>query len=103
MPVGSFTEIATCNAVQCLAQLPNTSYLEVSINAFLGGPTTDPWNTLPITVKDVATATKDDKVYGKLLLSIHLGRLDNNDGNLKPFVSIFRDLHIEKDIIFFGS
>ncbi|CAL4123740.1 unnamed protein product [Meganyctiphanes norvegica] len=101
LPVGSF---ATVNAVQCLAQLPEEkSYCDVSICSIVGNPTTDPWNTLPVTVKDVAKVTRDDKVYGKLLQSVRVGQLDNSDGDLKQFVSIFQDLHIEQDVIFFGS
>ena len=101
LPVGSF---ATVNAAQCLAQLPEEkSYCEVSICSIVGNPITDPWNTLPVSVKDVAKVTREDRVYGKLLQSVRAGQLDNGDGNLKQFVSIFQDLHIEQDVIFFGS
>ena len=75
----------------------------MSICSIVGNPITDPWNTLPGTVKDVAKVTCEDKVYGKLLQSVRVGQLDNSDVNLKQFISIFQDLHIEQDVIFFGS
>ena len=100
LPVGSS---ATVNAVQCLARLPEEKSCEVAICSIVGKPTSDPWNTLPVTVKDVAKVTRDDRVYGKLLQSVREGQLDNSDGDLKQFVSIFQDLHIEQDVIFFGS
>ena len=65
--------------------------------------TPDPWNTLPVMVKDVAAAIRDDRVHGKLLQSIRSGQLDNNDVDLKSFVFKFHDLHIEQDVIFFVS
>ena len=100
LPVGSS---ATVNAVQCLARLPEEKSCDVAICSIVGKPIDDPWNTLPVTVKDVAKVTCDDKVYGKLLQSVREGQLDNSDGDLKQFVSIFQDLHIEQDVIFFGS
>ena len=101
LPVGSF---ATVNAAQYLAQLPEKKTVcEVSICSIVGNPITDPWNTLPVSVKDVAKVTREDKVYGKLLQSVRVGQLDNSDTNLKQFVSIFQDLHIEQDVLFFGS
>ena len=42
-------------------------------------------------------------MYGKLLQSACVGQLNNSDVELKQFVSIFQDLHIEKEVIFFGS
>ena len=56
-----------------------------------------------MSVKDVAKVTREDKIYGKLLQSVCVGQLDNSDVNLKQFVSIFQDLHIEQDVFFFGS
>ena len=101
MPVGSF---ATVNAAQYLAQLPEEkSFCEVSICSIVGNPITDSWNTLPVSVKDVAKVTREDKVYGKLLQAVRIGQLGNRDVELKQFVSIFQDVHIEKEVIFFGS
>ena len=56
-----------CATAACLAQLPLQDEAPYSISAVMGVPTTDPWNTLPVTVKDVAKATREDRVYGKLL------------------------------------
>ncbi|CAL4060369.1 unnamed protein product [Meganyctiphanes norvegica] len=63
----------------------------------------DPWNVLPVTAKDVATATRDDRVYGKLLNAVRAGQANLQDADLKPFASMLADFHIEQDVLFYGA
>merc|ERR1712055_331428 len=63
----------------------------------------DPWDVLPVTAKDVATATRDDRVYGKLLNAVRSGHVNPQDADLKPFSSLLHDFHIEQDVLFFGA
>ena len=73
----SYDSHLMCNYVSCLAQLPMTHDSsgenlfhhtgEITIANVIGGPTSDPWSKLPVSVKEVATATKNDKAYRKLL------------------------------------
>ena len=58
---------------------------------------------MPVTIKDVAAATRTDKVYGKLLTAVRLGELDPRDADLKPFQSMLHDFHIEQEVLFYGS
>ena len=92
-----------CATAACLAQLPLQDDAPYNISAVMGVPTMDPWNTLPVTVKDVAKATREDKVYGKLLIAVRTGTTNLQDADLKPFASMISDFHIEQDVLFYGS
>ena len=89
-------------SVSCLAQLPTSNTATVSICKVLGSPSTAAWDIVPVSVEDVAKATREDKVYSKLLAAVCTGHLDKNDNDLKPFASLFYDLHIEQDVVFHG-
>ena len=89
--------------VSCLAQLPEADSSTVSICKLVSPQTSAAWDILPLSVKDVAKATREDKVYGKLLSAVRSGNLDSNDPDMKPFVSILDGLHIENDVICYGS
>ena len=95
--------MSVCSYAACLAELPLESDTPVSISSILGSPTMDPWNVLPVTVKDVAKATRDDRVYGKLLNAVRTGNANLKDVDLKPFVSMINDFHIEQDVLFYGA
>ena len=90
-------------SVYCLAQLPDPGECEFSISKIIGSAPTAAWDILPVTVKDVANATRTDKVYGKLLTAIRAGILCKEDNDLKPFISVFDDLYVEQDVIWYGS
>ena len=91
------------HSVYCLAQLPDPGECEFSISKIIGSTPTAAWDILPLTVKDVANATRTDGVYGKLLTAIRAGELNKEDNNLKQFMSVFDDLYIEQDVIWYGS
>ena len=102
-----YAEIDSANGimdvVQCLAQLPEPKVETVTIYKTVGTSDTKAWNVLPLTAKDIAKATREDRVLGKLLRGIRTGEISKTDEDMKPFVSIFNDLYIENDIIFQGQ
>ena len=102
-----FTEIDSASEVMdlvtCLAHLPDPKVETVSICKIIGTAPTAVWDVLPLTVKDVAKATREDKVYGKLLSAIRSGDLNKNDADMKPFNSLFEGLYVEQGVIFYGS
>lgn len=92
-----------CATAVCLAQVPLQDSAPYSISALMDDPTMDPWNTLPVTVKDVAKATRGDRVYGKLLTAVRTGSTNLQDVDLIPFASMISDFHIEQGVLFYGS
>ena len=50
------------DAVNCLAQLPDPKEATISICKIVGTSPTAVWDILPLSVKDVAKATREDKV-----------------------------------------
>ena len=88
------------DVVQCLAQLPELKVETVTIQKTVGTSDTKAWNVLPLTAKEIAKATREDRVLGKLLREIRTGEISKTDVDMKPFVSIFSDLYIENDINF---
>ena len=58
----NFTAQAMCSTASSLAQLPVPAPHEISVASVMGEPNQDPWNNLPVTVKDV-TATHSDSLW----------------------------------------
>ena len=99
-------DIDIMESVQCLAKLPihNESPIDnVSISKVIGSTTEHLWNKFPLTARDVATATREDKVLGKLATAIRTGSINVKDQDLKPFNSVFQDLYLENEVIFHGQ
>ncbi|CAL4091348.1 unnamed protein product, partial [Meganyctiphanes norvegica] len=61
------------------------------------------WDVLPLSVKDVAKATREDKVYAKLITAVRGGQIDTRDTEMKPFISMFSDFYVEQGVIFYGT
>ena len=89
--------------VSCLAQLPNQEVTAIDICKVVGSAPSAAWDILPLTVKDVAKATREDRIYGKLLSAIRSGEMKKDDADLKAFTSLFYDLYVEQDVIYYGS
>ena len=102
-----YAEIESANgimdSVKCLAQLPDSRLETVTICKIVGTAPTAVWDILPLTVTDVAKATREDRVLGKLTLAIRSGELDEKDVDLKPFKSILDSLYVENDVIYHGT
>ena len=58
---------------------------------------------MPLTIKDVGKATREDKQYGKLFNAVRSGALDTKDPDLKKFNGVFEQLYIEDEVIYFCS
>ena len=91
------------NFTSCLAQLPDPGVTAIKICKIVGTAPTAAWDILPLTIKDVAKATRGDRIFGKLLIAIRAGEISKTDPDLKPFISLFHELYIEQDVIFYGS
>ncbi|CAL4121744.1 unnamed protein product [Meganyctiphanes norvegica] len=61
-------------SVTCLSQLPDPGLTVVSICNVVGTAPTAAWDILPLTVRDVANATLQDGVYGKLLTAVRINK-----------------------------
>ncbi|CAL4115983.1 unnamed protein product, partial [Meganyctiphanes norvegica] len=55
---------------------------EISIFKVIGCMPNEAWDILPLSLEDVATKTREDKLYGRLLKSVEAGVLDNSDKEL---------------------
>ena len=75
--------------VACLAQLPDPGVIAISICKILGPAPSAAWDIMPPSFKDVAKATREDKVMGKLLSAVHSGELNKDNPDLKSFMSLF--------------
>ena len=106
MELQSFEEEVVMNQVQWLAQKEqHQDECDVTVHQLVGAASGGggPWDMLPLTVEDVAKATREDKIYGKLFNAIRSGVLDKKDKELGKFAGVFDNLHIEEEVIFFGS
>ena len=101
--VPHFVADEVMQSVICFAQLPDPGVTAVSICKIVGPAPTAVWDILPLSAKDVAKATREDKVYGKLISAIRTGELNKDDPDMKPFTGMFYDLYIEQNVIFYGS
>ena len=85
-----------------LAKYPQQEVVNVSISQIVGDEPKVAWDILPLTIKEVAEATKTDKVYSKLYKSIKAGFLNKNDKDVSKFNGVFDQLYIEDEVIYFG-
>merc|ERR1711888_294889 len=79
---------------------------DVTVQQLVGGANSGgggPWEMLPLTCLDIAKATREDQVYGKLFRAIRAGVIDKKDKDMSKFAGVFDDLYIEEEVIFYGS
>lgn len=105
MELQPLQEEIVMNQVRWMAQKKqHQSECDVTVHQLLGATGVGgPWKMLPLTVADVAKATREDKVYGKLFNAVRSGVLDTKDKELGKFAGVFDNLHIEEEVIYFGS
>ena len=58
---------------------------------------------LPLTASDVAKATREDPLYGRVLTAVRSGVFDHHDETLKGFVSVRNSLTVDTGCILYGS
>ena len=88
--------------VRQMAMNPRTEYADVTVAQAVGEPCKEPWDVLPISVKDVAKATREDKVLGKLYNAVRAGEL-KDDPDISRYGGVFNDLYIDGEVLYFGS
>ena len=89
--------------VRGLAQQPQQDYVEVSIAQLVGEVNKEAWDILPLSIADVAKATREDKIYGKLYNSVRSGNLNTDDPDVAKFNGVFTELYIEQEVLYFGT
>ena len=89
--------------VKYLAFYPAAEETSCTISQVVGDSTVAAWDLVPLSIKDVATATKTCKVFGKLYRAVKIGVLDTKDKDLTKFQGVFDSLYIENDVIHFGN
>ncbi|CAL4204939.1 unnamed protein product [Meganyctiphanes norvegica] len=89
--------------VQELASSPQEGWASVTVSQIVGEVPKAAWDILPLTIKDVATATKGSRQYGKLYNAVRSGVLDSKDPDLKKFNGVFHELYIEDGVLYLGS
>ena len=85
-----------------LAYYPSNVETLCTISQVVGDCTVAAWDLVPLSIAEVAAATNDCKIFGKLYRAIKLGIIDTKDKDLKPFQGVFDSLYIEKGVIHFG-
>ena len=89
--------------VRKLAEQPQQIYADVTIAQVVGESCKEAWDILPLSISDVAKATREDKVFGKLYNAVRSGNLDSKDADLSKFNGVFSDLYIENEVLYFGT
>ena len=88
--------------VQVLASQPQETIVSVTVAQVVGETPKEAWDILPLSISDVAKATREDRQYGKLLNAVRSGNLDQRDPELKKFNGIFTELYIENEVLYLG-
>ena len=78
-----------CNISVLIAKKRRQEVVDVSISQIVGDEPKVAWDILPLTIKEVAEATKTDRVYSKLYRSIKAGFLNKNDKDVSKFNGVF--------------
>ena len=89
--------------VKHLACNPSLNIAPYTINQLVGDSPVAAWDIIPLTVKEVAAATKTCKVYGKLFRAVKCGVLDMKDKDISKFNGVFESLYIDNDVIHLGN
>ena len=93
----SFTDLI--DDVKNLSCNPSLEVTPITINQVVGDSPVAAWDIIPLTVKEVAAATKTCKVYGKLFRAVKAGVLDTTDKDISKFNGVFESLYIDSDVI----
>merc|ERR1711888_366078 len=89
------------------AQQQQDDVCDVTVSQLVGAVAASgggsPWDMLPLTCQDIAKATREDPVYGKLFRAVRAGAMDSKDKDLSKFAGVFDQLYIEEEVLFYGS
>ena len=100
----SVEEETVMQNVKDLALQPQQDVVEISIAQLVGDEANkEAWDILPLTIADVAKATREDKIYGKLYNAVRSGNLNTDDADVAKFNGTFAELYIENEVLYFGT
>ena len=90
--------------VKHLSYNPMSEETSYTVNQVVGDNSTlAAWDLVPLTIKEVAAATKVCRIYGKLYRAVKSGIFDAKDKDISKFAGVFDSLYIESDVIHFGN
>ena len=89
--------------IKCLSFYPDSEFTSCTISQVVGSDNVAAWDLVPLSISEVAAATKTCKIFGKLYRAVKLGQLDLKDKDLSKFNGVFDSLYIQNDVIHFGS
>ena len=89
--------------VKHLACNPSLDIAPYTIHQLVGDSPVAAWDIIPLTTKEVATAMKTDRIYGKLFRAVRSGVLDTKDKDISKFNGIFDSLYINNDGLHSGN
>ena len=89
--------------IKYLSFYPNAEETLCTINQVVGEANVAAWDLVPLSISEVAAATKTCKIFGKLYRAVKLGSLDIKDKDLSKFQGVFDSLYIENDVLHFGN
>ena len=76
---------------------------DVTVAQVVGESCKEAWEVLPLDIRDVAKATREDRIFGKLFNAVRCGNLDSKDKELSKFTGVFSDLYIGDEVLYFGT
>ena len=91
------------NNVQVLSGNPSEHVLHCTIHQVVGDSPVAAWDIIPLSVKEVADATNNCKIYGKLFRAVRAGNLDTKDKDISKFNGVFDSLYIENGVLHLGT
>ena len=89
--------------IKCLAFYPDSEVTSCTISQVVGSDNVAAWDLVPLSISEVAAATKTCKIFGKLYRAVKIGQLDLKDKDISKFNGVFDSLYIQNDVIHFGS
>ena len=89
--------------VKRIAFYPLAEEAQCTVSQVIGDSTVPAWDLVPLSITEVAAATKTCKIFGKLYRAVKSGVIDKKDKDLSQFISVFDSLYIDNDVIHLGN
>ena len=89
-------------SVKCLSALPMSGSEVITCNKSEGVANLA-LQVLPLTAHDIAKATREDPLYGRVLTAVKTGVFNHRDKSLTPFTSVKNGLTVDAGCLLYGS
>ena len=76
---------------------------ECTVSSVVGDSPVAAWDIVPLTIKDVAAATKSCKIFGKLFRAVRSGVINVKDKEISKFQGVFDSLYIDNEVLHFDN